>query len=589
MATKNIIFGILLLPMLLLQIQEANSLTKGCQIKYANYRIVCSRFEFWCNTQHNILTYEAYCSNITLKASDSLDLTSPSRFYDIEIHDSNIPEVKYGMFKNFSQVARLYIETSNTKIIGSNAFAGLVKLDWLILKGNQISVIKSKAFTGLSELNVLNLNVNNIRELTDDIFEGLTNVKYIGLRGNQIFKIGDNTFQKLKKLGVLFLENNNLTSISANLLSANSNLRFLWLKNNMITDIPDEIFNNKPYLKEVLLANNKLKRIRWDKLNNTYTVNNNNLIDMPSSIIINSTVLDMSFNNFSYISENMFNTSQQLEEVYFNDNSIEAIPSDVFAPLAKLRVLSLQNNKIEELPMGVFRALNKLETLNISGNFLEHIDFGIFSGLSNLAKLDLSFNQLFKFEVSSIFTSTSLSGFYIQNNNLNTFDFDSLLTQIKYLKEINLDNNKWNCDWLYKNLLLLNSKRVRILQGNTYKTHNIHGISCVKSLIDINTPEEECTTCSQTTQKSNEIDVETIESSRFVNKEENIQSNQFVENPKSEPSVHHALAITTGVLILIVVLFVLVVVKKYFFDKKYELHRNKNADTVSYKMDLVDE
>ena len=70
---------------------------------------------------------------------------------------------------------------------------------------------------------------------------------------------------------------------------------------------------------------------------------------------------------------------------------LQDIPTEV---LAQVQILDLSFNQLQELPIGIFNGLNKLTGLNLSGNKLQILPTGIFDGLNNLQKLYLNNNQL---------------------------------------------------------------------------------------------------------------------------------------------------------------------------------------------------
>ena len=83
--------------------------------------------------------------------------------------------------------------------------------------------------------------------------------------------------------------------------------------------------------------------------------------------------------------------------VYLYNNSLGALPPEVFRGLGNLRKLELWGNSLSELPEGVFEGLSTLEDLPLSDNRLNQLPEGVFSGLDNLRSLWLGPNPLSEF------------------------------------------------------------------------------------------------------------------------------------------------------------------------------------------------
>ncbi|XP_004342385.2 hypothetical protein CAOG_08280 [Capsaspora owczarzaki ATCC 30864] len=88
---------------------------------------------------------------------------------------STIPSQAFSTF-NLTKLEELYFTGSSIKSVESDAFAGLLQLQWLSLENCPISQFASKSFLGLDNLYSLNLNNLNATTFPPGLFYGLLNL-----------------------------------------------------------------------------------------------------------------------------------------------------------------------------------------------------------------------------------------------------------------------------------------------------------------------------------------------------------------------------------------------------------------------------
>jgi len=121
------------------------------------------------------------------------------------------------------------------------------------------------------------------------------------------------------------------------------------------------------------------------------------LVDM----ILNGSLENIYFSNFESLDElyiiqtkliltnESFEGTPRLTELYLRQNYIEDIPADVFKPLTLLKILDLGDNKITKINSDLFYGI-PLESLTLDTNYLTSLDLNSRS----LEYLDVTNNRI---------------------------------------------------------------------------------------------------------------------------------------------------------------------------------------------------
>lgn len=83
--------------------------------------------------------------------------------------------------------------------------------------------------------------------------------------------------------------------------------------------------------------------------------------------------LDLRLNHITKLPENIFNTNQELTELWLHSNKLEAIDSQ-FSNISKLETLSLGNNLIKNLSIDKMQGLDNLAGLFLDSNELTNLN-----------------------------------------------------------------------------------------------------------------------------------------------------------------------------------------------------------------------
>ena len=112
------------------------------------------------------------------------------------------------------------------------------------------------------------------------------------------------------------------------------------------------------------------------------------LRSVPSPIPVDTTELDLSFNNIQVLFRLYFRNCSNLSWLDLSWNDIEDADEDAFNSLVNLKFLSLSNNRLwynyYDFPQNLFKPLINLKSLNIHANNKEYVVCFMFLHLLNL-------------------------------------------------------------------------------------------------------------------------------------------------------------------------------------------------------------
>ncbi|XP_007895545.2 SLIT and NTRK-like protein 5 [Callorhinchus milii] len=141
------------------------------------------------------------------------------------------------------------------------------------------------------------------------------------------------------------------------------------------------------------------------------------------SDFIDSTGLDLlhlGHNKIATIQDRAFVNLTNLRRLYLNGNCIDRLTSEIFYGLRNLQYLYLEYNAIKDIALGTFKVVPNLQLLFLNSNLLRSFPADVFSGL-NLTRINLRNNR---------FTSLPVVG---------------VLEHLKFLIQIDLYENPWDC------------------------------------------------------------------------------------------------------------------------------------------------
>jgi Leucine-rich repeat (LRR) protein len=163
-----------------------------------------------------------------------------------------------------------------------------------------------------------------------------------------------------------------------------------------------------------------------------------------------------------------------------------------------LRELILSENLIKSLPLRVFDKLRELYSLNLANNKMTTLNFANFVYNQQLVLLDVSSNQLTTLlaskrslqlrtllldqnhltNISVLQQLPQLTSLYVSGNEL--YDFGTV--NFPALREIDISQNFWNCNYLDELLRNLRANNIFIMVRDTktevFNSRNVDRIGC---------------------------------------------------------------------------------------------------------------
>ncbi|KAL2081693.1 hypothetical protein ACEWY4_023546 [Coilia grayii] len=162
------------------------------------------------------------------------------------------------------QVERMNLGFNTINQMTESSFAGLRKLDLLMLHGNDIHNIPRGAFQDLMSLQVLKMSYNKVRVITGHTLFGLLSLVRLHLDHNRIEFIHPDAFHGMTSLRLVNLEGNYIQQLHPSTFSTFSlmqqfplsTIKHLHLADNMLITLPKNMLKNMPQLENLFIYGN---------------------------------------------------------------------------------------------------------------------------------------------------------------------------------------------------------------------------------------------------------------------------------------------------------------------------------------------
>ncbi|XP_010578732.1 PREDICTED: matrix-remodeling-associated protein 5 [Haliaeetus leucocephalus] len=161
-------------------------------------------------------------------------------------------------------VERINFGFNSIQSIHENSFAGLTKLELLMIHGNDIQNIPNGALKDLVSLQVFKISYNKLKVITGQTLQGLSSLMRLHMDHNRIEFIHPNAFNGLTSLRLVHLEGNLLQQLHPHTFSTFmvldyfklSTVRHLYLSENALRTLPAGMFQGMPLLENLYLHGN---------------------------------------------------------------------------------------------------------------------------------------------------------------------------------------------------------------------------------------------------------------------------------------------------------------------------------------------
>lgn len=264
-------------------------------------------------------------------------------------------------FSKQENLTKLVLNFNKFQTLHPGVFDSLKQLENLQMKGNIIINLPPVLFRNLHNLRNLDLSQNKLEEIKTETFTGLARLEVLKMSNNHISNLTHDMFHNLSQLVELHLEWNKISQLDDDIFSVLTKLKVLNLRGNLLTNFSGKAFGSEaPNLKELNLQDNRLTELS------------------SLSHLTCLTDLILSSNQFSNLSEGIFNNITLLESLDLSENQLTFLPESIFSELFSLKVIHLHKNNISRVEPKLFQDQNVMEQLYLSDNHLESLPLGLF-------------------------------------------------------------------------------------------------------------------------------------------------------------------------------------------------------------------
>ncbi|KAF2895896.1 hypothetical protein ILUMI_10281 [Ignelater luminosus] len=377
---------------------------------------------------------------------------------------------------NFIENLRI-LDLSHNMILDINPLLLLkfVKLEKLLINGNQIKRLILRSYDNYLELKLLDASFNQLVYIdTPDIPEmNMNNNEFktelhIGSIVTDVSKNNLVGFAITSSKSQFFNASyNRIVHLSCNNFNRAQDLKVIDLSHNLIEDIALHTFDTLNSLTECEIVPKKpptslvvlllLQLIQLFQLAYTeeqrvpsttciakadlQTTNKLNFSCLNKIVDLNEVdILLLQSSKLPTLPEDAFSLFIHITEMHLSGSTIQDIHRNAFAGNSKLRKLYLNNNNITRLETGCFHSLDNLQVLDLSRNNLKSLN--TFDNLKSLQVLNLSYNYLA--DVSMLVGSSFAENLRILDLSHNSLKeiYPFLLSNFQNLKRLFVNNNK---------------------------------------------------------------------------------------------------------------------------------------------------
>lgn len=272
--------------------------------------------------------------------------------------------------------------------------------------------------------------VSNLKKFPTTIFETFPHLEAVTLNSANIEFLEPLTFGKAVNLRDLHLKLNKIRKLTKSMFKNAEKLEQLDLSGNEIIRIEDEAFNGLINLRTLKLNGNRLKILKMQSFSGLHNLEYLHLYSNQLDTI-ESHALDL----------------PKLAELFFGNNCLRTLPTDLFNNAPNVEVTEFSNNRLTHIG-DAFNECHKMYSLNLENNPIEDIDLMKFAKMRSLSSLSLNstnfqFPDVVMSTEGNITISSSLESLNLANNNLSNADIFNHLFMFPELQRLYLYNNKF--------------------------------------------------------------------------------------------------------------------------------------------------
>jgi Leucine-rich repeat (LRR) protein len=278
-------------------------------------------------------------------------------FDELILSDNAITHIDANAF-NGLRIKRLIMSGNRLKSIDKNAFRELENyLEQLTLEFDPsiVDTIPEAIKTNLANIRSLTITGLNLRILPSNTFEQMKKLEILSLKSCNLQTIEYDAFYSIEKqLKHLYLDNNQLDNHISLIINRLITLETLSLSHNRINQYETKLLNKN--LRYLDLSYNGLYKLILTNMTNLQILNvQNNLLtseQINGSIPKQLKELILDFNSIKIFNKDFIQENNSLETLSLQSNEFLLNNSMIFQHLNKLRRLNLARNDIKTIPKG---------------------------------------------------------------------------------------------------------------------------------------------------------------------------------------------------------------------------------------------
>ena len=308
-----------------------------------------------------------------------------------------------------------------------------------------LTSMDSLNLTGLDDIEYIDLSNNNITVLPSTFIRKFPNLKVLNVNYNYIFKLMPNVF-KNSALQKLFFDYNYINSIPVALFPIS--MIEISIKNNRLENrIPENLFKTLPQLTSLNLGGNLISLLPDDFLEESNDIedvflNDNKLTGFDADMFQGKRLLtlDLSGNDIKLIHTSQFAAINHITMLDLSNNKLSGLPNHIFGPSTSLPDLAefvFNNNNMYNIGPYFLAAANNLQVLSFHNNKISSLHSPIMQTFKDLNELDISNNQIQILSQNFVPPSHNLQQLTAHSNPLIRIEPDTF-TQVPKLVTLDL-------------------------------------------------------------------------------------------------------------------------------------------------------
>lgn len=186
---------------------------------------------------------------------------------------------------------------------------------------------------------------------------------------------------------------------------------------------------------------------KWKSGKKTVECSERGLITIPSGIDKETQVLDISGNDLQILHRETFQRSglMDLQKMYMRSCRLGQIDKNAFRGLSNLIEIDLSDNLLTHIPSEAFEDIPYLRNISLARNPIQKVDPFSFRLVRSLIRLDLSHCNIQSIRSKAFDNLDNLEYLKLNDNELQELQVDTV-ENLKKLKSIELEGNRWRCD-----------------------------------------------------------------------------------------------------------------------------------------------